>query len=101
MKRKIAKKKLQRKCITCGTSFKKDNVYYVERIVYTEYGGVSAYEYIQCPKCVYKDKEHKRRFDKFKPNCKHKLTYEVWSYILGECVKQPDHKECLICGEWI
>lgn len=102
MKRKVASRKLKRKCFSCGCNFKKGDVYYIERIVYTDFGEiVGADEYTYCAKCKYKIEEHNRRFERFKPHCKHPIINEVWDYIPGEAVMQPDHNECLICGAWL
>lgn len=101
MKRKVASRKLKRECVRCGCNFKKGDVYYINRKVYADYDGVFADEYIYCAKCKYKIDDHNRRFERFKPHCKHPIIEEVWDYIPGEAVKQPDHDECLICGKWV
>jgi len=31
--------------------------------------------------------------------CPHKNIQTAWSYIPGECVKQPDYEQCVDCGE--
>ncbi len=31
--------------------------------------------------------------------CQHSNVDEIWSYIPGEAVKQPDHDQCLDCGK--
>lgn len=103
MKRKVALRKLKRKCFSCGCSFRKGDVYYIKRVVYTYCGEIaSADEYIYCAKCRYKIEEHNRRFERFKPHCHHPIIDTVWAPIPGEEWRyEPDHDECLICGEWL
>jgi hypothetical protein len=106
MKRLIASRKLKRTCYSCDCGFKKGDVYYIKRFVYTDFEcheglDIIAYEYLVCPKCQYKQEHHKERLEQFKSKCHHPITDEKWSYIPGEVVMQPDHDECLICGEWV
>jgi hypothetical protein len=106
MKIKIASRKLKRTCCSCCCSFKKGDTYYINRVVYADYEShkgldVITHEYLMCPKCKYKQEQHKTRFEQFKTKCHHPITDEKWSYIPGEAVMQPDHDECLICGAWI
>lgn len=103
MKRLVSKRMLKRVCGKCGKHFLKGQVYYKVRIVAEEYGEVSSYEYLLCPKCKYKLEQHNQRYKKFQEHCEHPKEFieEIWSYIPGECVKQPDHLECRLCGEWI
>jgi hypothetical protein len=103
VKRKIASRKLKRTCNECNRSFIKGDVYYIRRKVFDDYGGLGiiAFEFLECPKCRYKKVKHAERFEKFKPNCHHPIFHEVWSYIPGEYVMQPDHDECDVCGEWL
>jgi hypothetical protein len=103
MKRKIATRKLKRSC-KCGKTFKKGDVYYLERIVFAwgfENKHLFSNEHLHCAKCRYRQLEHERRFELFKPKCPHPIVHEVWSYIPGEYVMQPDHDVCQVCGEWI
>lgn len=100
MKRKVALRKLKRTCYKCGCGFNKGEVYYKFRSVYAG-SKVSAYEWILCAKCKRKQEQHKKRFEIFKKNCHHPIKTLVWDYIPGECVMQPDHNECLVCGEWV
>ncbi|MFD2210701.1 hypothetical protein ACFSMW_13405 [Virgibacillus halophilus] len=102
MKREIASRKLKRKCGICSLGFKKGDVYYRQRKVYAANDEISAYEYTLCPRCKYKKSESLKRFIAFIEKCHHPITDEVWSTIPGEsAVMQPDHVECMICGEWL
>ncbi|KEI84147.1 hypothetical protein N493_19870 (plasmid) [Clostridium botulinum B2 433] len=102
-KKYIAKKKLKNICQYCGCSFNKDDLYYKERIVVEcwDSGHIYGYNNYICPKCKYKEKQHIKRFERFRNNCIHPKEFveEIWSYIPGECVKQPDHLECRLCGK--
>jgi hypothetical protein len=97
MKRLIASRKLQRKCIHCKCSFKNGDIYYKERTVYADGVDVFANEHLYCPKCLYKEKCQRERLERFKLNCTHPITDEIWDYIPGEAVMQPDHTECRLC----
>ena len=103
MKRKVAKRKLKRTCDQCGKRFFKGHVYYVQRVVFALDNIISAYEYTCCAKCNYEDQRRKERYERFKESgvCKHPVIDEVWSYMPGEAVMEPDHDECLVCGEWL
>jgi len=103
IKKKIATRKLKKKCIYCNKSFLKGEVYYKQREIYTDYSTkgsdiVIASEYLICPKCKYKNGRHKERFDKFKYNCNHPIWETVWDYIPGECIKEPQYDVCVLCG---
>ena len=100
LKRLIASRKLNRKCVYCNKNFRKGNVYYKLREVYTDYK-VKAFESIVCPKCNYKNENHKKRFELFKEKCIHPLDFveTEWSYITGECVKEPNYDYCRLCGK--
>jgi hypothetical protein len=50
-----------------------------------------------CFKCEWKHKYHDERFEKRKLICDHPKTEEIWTYMLGEAVMEPDHEECIIC----
>ena len=41
---------------------------------------------------------HQVNIKKRQAKCPHKNTEEIWSYIPGEAVKQPDHNVCLDCN---
>lgn len=103
MKRLIASRQLQRKCIHCNCSFKKGDVLYKTRNVVSEDGDTFAQEYIECPKCLYKATERKKRFAAFVDRCTHPDGFVelVWSYIPGEAVMQPDHDVCRLCKKWL
>jgi len=102
MKRLIAKKlSLKRKCFYCGKLIAKGEVYYKERSVYHEDDDIYAAEIISCPKCKYKLEQHNKRVASFVETCNHpKWAIEtVWSYIHGECAKEPDYNMCRLCGK--
>jgi len=101
MKRTFAKIKLKRTCVYCDKSFKKGDVYYKKRYVFTEDGKVHGIEHLICPKCKYLIDNHKERFEKFKKHCSHPLTEDIWTYISGECIMEPYGSKCLACGEWV
>ncbi len=84
----------------CNRSFKKGDIYYKHRTVISGYE-ILAYEYLECPKCRYKQESQEKRFNLFKTKCHHPIVSEEWSFIPGETVMQPDHDECVICGEWL
>lgn len=101
MKRLIASRQLKRKCI-CGQGFLKGDVYYKHREVSDNgWGGIYAGEYLICPKCLYKSKQHKLRYEKFKSICNHPEEFieTEWDYIPGECVKEPQYDFCRLCGQ--
>jgi hypothetical protein len=105
VKRLVASRKLQRNCLYCNKSFKKGDVYYKHRVVTDETYFASKInlftsEHLICARCEYKKKEHVKRQEKFKKNCAHpkKFIQEIWSYIPGESIMQPDHLECSLCG---
>ena len=54
-------------------------------------------------RCYYGREASKLRFNRFVMKCPHpeKMRVTVWTYIPGECVKEPDHDECRICGRYI
>lgn len=101
MKRKVTSRRLKRTCIYCDCNFNKGDVYYKKRQVYSDFEGVIATEFLVCPKCKYKQEQSKQRFYNFVDKCHHPIKTEVWDYIPGECVMQPDHTECVICGQLV
>ena len=105
MKRLIATRKLKRTCEGCGKSFKKGEIYYKQRKIYffeDGYGSfkVLADEFLICPKCKYKKEQRLKRYKEFQKVCVHpeRFIETEWSYIPGECVKEPDYDHCLLCG---
>lgn len=54
-------------------------------------------KYCWHPKSPHKIRVAKGITDKQR-NCKHRNTEEIWSYIPGEAVKQPDYELCIDCG---
>lgn len=103
MKRKVATRKLRRCCRTCGKGFKKGEVYYIHRKVFEYFYEIFAIENLICPKCKYREEKQKERYEQFKGKCEHpeKFIEEIWDYIPGEAVMQPDHDVCRLCGEWV
>ena len=102
MKRLVAKRNLKRKCAVCNRAIYKGNVYYKIRNLFIE-DKIYTTEYILCPKCKRKEDESRRRFEKFKKNCKHpawaiRIHYD---YIPGEYVKEPQYLYCSLCGKII
>lgn len=94
MKRKVASRKLKRRCIYCEKSFIKGEVYYLKRTVFSEFGEVFADEYLVCPKCKLKEERHSERFKEFQKRCTHPekfqdTVYDYWS---------PLYDICLLCG---
>jgi hypothetical protein len=100
MKRHIASRKLVRKCDYCGVEFSKGDVYHTERYVIKEWSKVMAWTSYTCPKCEYKNEQHDKRFKRFQGICNHPNNFieTVWSYIPGECIKEPDYDKCTLCG---
>ena len=104
MRKKVASRKLQRRCIECSSPLNKGNVYYIQRNVYNFFGEVVASEYLLCPKCKYKAEQSSRRYKEMisEKRCKHPIGEIVWQTIAGEdYVKEPSHEECLVCREII
>ena len=48
--------------------------------------------------CWHQDSPNKIKRIERRKLCTHEFR-EVWSYIPGEAVMQPDHLECELCGE--
>lgn len=101
MKRHIAPRRLNYGCDCCGRAIVKGDIYYTKRTVWKYEGEITGWTNRKCAQCKYYADQSKLRFERFKPNCHHPLVHEVWSGIPGEYVMQPDHEECLICGEWV
>ncbi len=99
-KRLVAKRKLQRKCDVCGNEISKGEVYYKTRSVETDDEKIYAFNIYECCRCRYKAREWEQRYEKFKKRCKHpdKFCVEMWRYIPGEAVKEPDYDVCTLCG---
>jgi len=98
--RKVASRRLKRRCKYCNIGFIKGNVYYLYREVSGYDGKVYAYEHLECAKCNFKRKDWKRRYEKFRGKCVHpnEFVVEHWGYIPGEAVKQPEYDVCTLCG---
>ena len=47
--------------------------------------------------CWHKDSPNKVNMIERRKLCNHEFE-EVWSYIPGEAVMQPDHAKCILCG---
>lgn len=102
MNRRVASRKLARNCDVCHCGFEKGDVYYRDRRVFIEFGEVVAFERRLCPKCKYKEEDHGKRFEKFKSHCDHPITDVIWTPIYpGEAAMEPDHEECIICGQYL
>lgn len=103
MKLLVAKRKLKNRCIFCNKEILKGQSYYRKRIVIETEDSIYGYTTYICPKCKWKNESAQGRFEKFKSRCKHpeRFVEEIWSYIPGEAVMQPDHLECRLCGERI
>ena len=93
LKRLVAKRKLQRKCILCGKGFKKGEVYYKFRTVINE-GAIIAYEYTVCPKCKYENEQHAKRFESFQERCDH----PDWAKRTRYSYMSIDYDYCGLCG---
>lgn len=105
MKRLIAKRRLKNGCDQCRKPILKGYIYYRKRTVFHDYDtendcGMFAITTTYCPKCKYRNEQRKLRYEKFKEKCNHPKEFinEVWTYIPGEAVKQPDYCECGLCG---
>lgn len=99
MKRKVAKRRLQRKCIYCNCGFVKGEIYYVRRTV-TNWGGeIHASEYIKCSKCKYINENRETRYEKFRERCVHpeRFVEMEYSMMYGESIMEPSHEECRLC----
>ena len=108
MKRLIARRKLNRKCIYCNQKFIKGDIYYKQRLIsteqadeYSEKDKIYTCEYLMCPKCKYQYDSRNKREKDFLSVCHHPITEEIWTYMAGECVKEPYGVKCLICNQWI
>lgn len=101
MKRKIASRKLKRVCEYCGRGFKKGDVYYINRYVFSDIDRVIAFEFLICPKCKWKSEQRKARKATLPERCKHPIIHTEYSYIPGECVMEPAYDYCAICGQVI
>jgi len=104
MKRKIASRRLKRKCVCCGKTFVKGEVYYIDRKVFVCEDEVFAYEWLVCARCKYYEERGKERRKHFieSGRCHHPFKREVWTPIPGEEWRyEPHHRECTICGKWI
>lgn len=100
MKRLIAKRRLKHGCDQCKEPILKGQIYYRKRTVFAEDNKVYGHTFTYCPRCKYRNEQRKIRFGKFKAKCHHpdKFIDEVWCYIPGEAVKQPDYCQCILCG---
>jgi len=99
--KKVASRRLKKRCIHCGCGFRKGNVYYLHREVFECDGKVYSNEHLECAKCNYKRKDWERRYEKFKEECNHPdgFVILVWGYMTGEAVMQPDYDLCTLCGD--
>lgn len=100
MKKLIAKRVLKRRCDCCNKPINKGEVYYKYRVVYAD-DGIYAFNIYYCAKDAYEQKEHEKRYKEFQKKCTHPQDFieTEWSYIPGECVKEPDYDRCRLCGK--
>lgn len=101
MKRLIAKRKLRRRCDTCDKQIKKGDVYYKKRFVYADLDIIFGFDVYYCPRCLWKEKHHKKRHDEFVKKCEHpeEFTETIYTYMPGEAVMEPSHEVCSLCGK--
>ena len=92
MKRKIAVRKLKRTCINCDRGFKKGDVYYLYRHVY-DCGGITATEFLACPKCKWKHDQREKRLEGLQERCTHPIVLTAYSF------DSPDYDYCAICNK--
>lgn len=99
--RKVASRRLKRKCFCCNASFVKGNVYYLHRWVSGDEYSVHSYEHLVCAQCIYNEKRHSKRFKEYQNKCKHPEDFieESYCYIPGEAVMQPDYSYCRLCNQ--
>lgn len=99
--RKVASRRLKRRCEYCDTRFFKGDVYYLHRYFSRYDEEIIAYEYLVCAKCKYKRNDWEERYEKFKNKCKHPKEFieTIYDYIPGEAVKQPEYDVCTLCGK--
>jgi len=98
--KRVKTRKVHR-CIECQKDIPVGSIAYRLKTFYSYDDATGSYCFYECPRCHYRRTEHEKRLEAFKPYCHHPITFDVWSYIPGECVMQPDHYECLICGAWV
>src|SRR5690625_320470 len=98
--RKVASRRLKRRCKYCNIGFIKGNVYYLHRYVSGYDGEIDVYEYLECAKCKYKRNDWEKRYERFKGKCKHPKEYTetFYDYIPGEAVMQPEYDVCTLCS---
>lgn len=106
MKRLIAKRKLQRKCDICNKEIKKGEVFYKKRTVWEDWedgGRIYGYNIYYCPKCLWRLKQHDKRWTEFIKNCKHPDSHREMEYIYipNEAIKEPSHEICSLCRQTI
>lgn len=101
MKRRVASRKLIRKCIYCNKGFYKGDVYYINRKVAHFNGELYADEWLICARCKYYQEDKAERYKKFveSETCRHPVTSMIYTTIAGEdYVQEPSHEECDVCG---
>lgn len=100
LKRKVASRKLLRKCDYCNCSFKKGSVYYVKRHVVVD-DKVYGYDVTTCARCKYENEESGVRFERFQNTCTHphQFVYMDYSQMFGESILEPSHEECALCRQ--
>jgi len=85
-------------CSYCQKMIPVKSIAYREKVFEIEDDSVYSEHWYSCSRCKYKSDQHNKRLAAFKPHCHHPARVDQYSYIPGECVMQPDHIECLVCG---
>ena len=89
------------KCECCEKPIPKGTVYYNVKEICKWDNEAVFFEFKMCPRCKYTQEINQKRFEKFKLNCHHPITYTEYRYIPGEAVMEPYADKCRICGEVI
>jgi len=102
--KRIPKSRKEHICFDCDKVIPKDTVYYVIKHMYHDIDckpNFGSIEVKQCPKCLYEEKCHYKRYADFTKRCEHlrKFIDTVYDYIPGEAVKEPQYDQCLLCGK--
>jgi hypothetical protein len=87
----------QHKCIFCRKPIKKGSFCYYNKsyiVDEDEFFTHVFYEHLKC--------HHKQIRRRARP-CPHPVNMieTIYTYIPGECVKEPDHRECRACGSYV
>ena len=107
IKQKLVKVRKDHQCIECNKIIRKKGMAYRDKhtIIFDDGDKITCDSIIMytCIRCNYKITQKANRFNEFKKVCSHpeKFIDTIYDYIPGEAVKQPDHCECLLCGQTI